>query len=253
MELEKAFRRIAGNGITIAEIFVNTDCELYEPYAGEMLNVQREYGVKVSSVHPYTGGIEPMMFFSPYERRVDDILDYFKRFFEYMNKFGAEIFVFHGNKFEHPCPRELYFERFLRLAETAESFGVTAAQENVSRCMSRSLDFLSGMRSALGDKVKFVLDIKQARRSGEDPLKIISVLGESIVHLHYSDGGEKGDCLKFGDGDTDNLALFTAMKNIGYKGDVIIELYNNGSYASPEDLAENCRVLDGFLKENGFG
>lgn len=106
-----------------------------------------------------------MMLFTAYERRVTDMLDYYKRFFEYMNLFGARFFVLHGNKPQNPFPDEKYFERYLKLQETAERFGICVVQENVVRCVSGSIDFLKKMKAALGDKAAFVLDIKQSRRS----------------------------------------------------------------------------------------
>ena len=249
MEVEKAFRSLAENGIKSAEIFVNTHCELSGPYRGEMLAIQREYGVEVVSVHPFTCGIEPMMLFTKYERRVDDMLEYFKNFFDYMNAFGAKYFVLHGNKPENYCPDEVYFERFLRLQEAAGSFGVTAVQENVSRCTGKSLDFLVKMKNALGEKAAFVLDTKQALRSGNDPVQMVKALGGSIKHLHFSDSGKAGDCLKFGFGEYDNLALFREMKSFGYDGSVMIELYQ-GSFEDVPDLADNYRKLEKFLKDN---
>lgn len=251
MEVEKAFRQLAENGVKTAEIFVNSHCELSDPYRGEMLAVQREYGVDVVSVHPYTCGIEPMMLFTDYERRVTDMLDYYKRFFEYMNLFGAKFFVLHGNKPQNPFPDEKYFERYLKLQETAEQFGVCAVQENVVRCVSGSIDFLKKMNAALGDKAAFVLDIKQSHRSGSDPLEMVRALGSNIRHVHFSDFGEAGDCLKFGFGEYDNLALFNELKRVGCGGNLVIELYK-GSHDGAADLAENCRVLNDFLAANGF-
>lgn len=248
-ELEISFRQLAENGIKTAEIFVNSHCELSDPYLAEMLAVQKEYGVDVVSVHPYTCGIEPMMLFTAYERRVTDMLDYYKRFFEYMNIFGAKFFILHGNKNQNPFPDEKYFERYLRLQETAEQFCVCAVQENVSRCTSGSLDFLVKMKNALGDKAAFVLDTKQAHRSGATPLDIVRALGENIRHVHFSDFGAAGDCLKFGFGEYDNLTLFNELKNFGYEGNLIIELYS-GSHNGAADLAENCRALNDFLMKN---
>ncbi len=250
-EVESSFRLLAENGIKCTEIFVNTHSELFDPYMSEMLAVQREYDIDVVSVHPFTCGIEPMMLFTKYERRVDDMLDYFGNFFEFMNRFGAKYFVLHGNKPENFCPEELYFERFLKLQERAESFGVCAVQENVSRCMGKSLDFLVRMKASLGNKAAFVLDTKQAHRSGNDPIEMVKALGSSIKHLHFSDHGKNGDCLKFGFGEYDNFSLFKEMQDCGYDGSVMIELYQ-GSFDDAADLADNYRSLDRFLKENGF-
>ena len=251
LETEKAFRSIAERGVRLAEIFVNTHCELGDPYLSEMLAIQAEYGVEVKSVHPFVCGIEPMMLFTAYDRRVSDMIGYIENFFEYMNRVGAKYYILHGNKPQNFCEDEVYFERFERLQDAARGYGVTVLQENVVRCTSKSLDFLVKMKKTLGDKAKFVLDTKQAHRSGIDPVDIVKALGDSILHLHYSDCGKKGDCLKFGDGEYDNLRLFSELKRAGYKGDMVIELYK-GSYADADDLAENCADLQAFLDKNGF-
>jgi len=250
-ELEKEFRFIAENGVKNVEIFVNSHCELSDPYRGEMLAVQRDYGISVASVHPYTSGIEPMMLFTAYERRVDDMLDYYKRFFEYMNMFGAKFFILHGNKNQNLCTDELYFERYLRLRDAGDKFDITVVQENVSRCTGGSLDFLMKMKGALGDRAAFVLDTKQALRAGNDPIEMVRALGENIKHVHFSDSGKAGDCLKFGCGEYDNKTFFTELKRFGFDGSVMLELYRNG-YESESELPENYRHLDSYLTENGF-
>lgn len=245
-EVEKAFRQLAESGVKRMEIFVNSHCELFDPYRAEMLAVQREYGVDVTSAHPFTCGIEPMMLFTAYERRVTDMLDYYKNFFEYMNLFGADFFILHGNKNLNPFPDEQYFERYLRLQETAESFGVRVLQENVSRCTGGSLDFLVKMKAALGDKAAFVLDVKQAHRAGTDPIEFVRRLGGNIEHVHFSDSGAAGDCLPFGAGEYDNFALLAELQKSGFDGSLIIELYR-GSHGGAHELAENCGALEDFL------
>ncbi|MCM1380638.1 MAG: TIM barrel protein [Muribaculaceae bacterium] len=126
-----------------------------------------------------------------------------------------------------------------------------AVQENVSRCTGGKIDFLKKMKAALGDKAAFVLDAKQAHRAGTDPIEMVRALGGNIKHVHYSDFGEAGDCLKFGFGEYDNKSLFEELAKSGFGGSLIIELYRGG-YENAADLAENCAVLNKFLKENGF-
>lgn len=246
--LEKAFLTLAQAGVKTTEIFVNSHCELSDPYKSEMLAIKKEYGVDVVSVHPFTCGIEPMMLFTAYERRVEDMLDYYKRFFEYMNDFDAGYFVLHGNKNENVIEDEMYFERYIKLQEAAESFGVCVVQENVSRCTGGSLDFLVKMKNALGNKACFVLDLKQAHRAGNDPTEMVKALGSNIKHVHFSDCGKAGDCLKFGFGEYDNEAFFAALKEQGYDGSVILELYRNG-FGKAEELAENCSEMQSFLNK----
>ena len=154
-----------------------------------------------ASLHPYTCEIEPNMLFSNYARRVDDYLEYCRYYFTAMQQLGAKVFVLHGNKVPAASVnKDMYFTRFRRLAELGESYGVQVAQENVARCTSASLPFLLEMRDALGKQARFVLDIKQAVRSGEDPFAMLRGLNSHIVHVHISDHREYGDCLPLGKG-----------------------------------------------------
>ena len=78
---------------------------------------------------------------------------------------------------------------------------------------------------------------------------MVKALGNSIKHLHFSDSGKAGDCLKFGFGEYDNLTLFREMKACGYDGSVMIELYK-GNFDTVAELGDNYRTLETFLKDN---
>lgn len=249
--LEDCFLQLAENGIKNTEIFVNSDCEMYNPYLSEMLAVKKEYDIDVVSVHPFTCGLETMMFFTDYDRRVNDMLEYYKRFFDYMNKFEAKFFILHGNKKENPFPEQKYFERFAYIQETAKAFGVSVLHENVSRCTAGNLGFLENMAEYLGEKAQFVLDTKQAHRAGFDPAQFVKKLGSHIKHIHFSDFGVQGDCLKFGFGEYDNFSFFSELKKNNYNGAVLLELYRR-NFTDINDLSENCKVLQNFIDNNGF-
>lgn len=243
METEKALRRLAENNVRNMEIFINTDCELRDPYVSEMLDIIRAYGLNIVSVHPYSCAIEPMMLFTAYERRVNDILGYYRRFFEFMNKVGAKYFILHGNKRGNPFPEEKSFERFARLQTAANEFGVSVLQENVARCTAGSLDSMLRMREQIGELAMYVLDTKQAVRAGESPVEIAGKLGDSIKHIHYSECSEKFDCVAYGEGKPLAKELFSALKSSGFNGAVMIELYAESFSGGAEFLAENCRKL----------
>lgn len=242
MYVEEAFSALAERGIECTEVFLNSDCEMKKGFLLEMKRTADRNGVEIASVHPYTCGLEPMMFFTPYERRYLDILDYYKKYFEAMNILGAKIFVFHGNKPGNPCPEEHYFERFAGLAKVGKSFGITVAQENVSRCVSGKLSFLKSMSDYLGEAVSFVLDVKQTVRSGEDVFDYVRELGAKIVHIHFSDHGEKGDCLPFGEGNLDTDLFFSQLKANHFSGKIVLELYR-GNFGSVDELALNYQKL----------
>ncbi|MDR0947562.1 MAG: sugar phosphate isomerase/epimerase [Ruminococcus sp.] len=245
-ELEKAFRIICEAGVLNTEIFVNTDCELRGAVFDEMMSIKRQNGTNVRAIHPFTCGIETIMLYSEYSRRLPDFFDYYRQYFEYAQKFEAEFFILHGAKMPMKISRKENFERYLQLSEIAKPYGVTVLQENVERCESRHLDFLKEMKDNLGDNANFVLDTKQALRSGEDPTNVVKSLGKNIRHIHFSDSGKKGDCLFYKDGEYDNEGLFFALLETGNKITLMIETYRDFD----DPLYENKLTENYFLVKN---
>ena len=197
--VEEALYDLALSGVSHVEIFINSHSELRRSFVDTLARLLQRFDMTCASLHPYTCEIEPNMLFSNYARRVDDYLEYCRYYFTAMQQLGAKVFVLHGNKVPAASVnKDMYFTRFRRLAELGESYGVQVAQENVARCTSASLPFLLEMRDALGKQARFVLDIKQAVRSGEDPFAMLRGLNSHIVHVHISDHGEYGDCLPLG-------------------------------------------------------
>lgn len=244
--LEECVEDLLGRGVDCMEIFFNSHCELEDDYTAMLKKRLDDYGSRMISLHPFTCPLEPMMFFTPYERRFLDILEYYKKYFEVMRRFGAEVFVFHGNKPANPFPNDDYFDRFYKLTKVGEEFGITVGQENVSRCVSGKLDFLKEMAVKLGRDAHFVLDIKQARRGDGNPFDYLEALGEKICHIHYSDADDNNDCMQFGDGTFDNDGFFRKLAGFGFKGTVILELYRK-NYENCDTLCENYRLMKNEL------
>ena len=244
--LEESVYDLAVNGINHIEIFVNTDSELKKTYVSNIADTLKCFEVSCRSLHPYTCAMEPMMFFSAYERRIADVLEYYKKYFNAMNILGAELFVFHGNKSLLQIPCELYCERFLKLYETAREFGITAAQENVSRCSSGSLSFMKEMVRNLGDKAKFVLDTKQAVRANESSFDILRTLKNHVVHVHISDHGEMGDCLQIGKGRFNIKRLLEILWEESPDCSVMLELYRS-NFDGISDLTDSYNKLNKII------
>ncbi len=238
MLTEQALLELCKRGVECVEIFINTDCELSRKFLSQLRNMLKEYGISVRAIHPFTCELESMMLFTHYPRRFLDSLEYYKKFFGAGEYLGADLFVLHGNNRHNNYPKELYFDRFVRLSEEAEKFGVTLVQENVARCVSGELSFLKEMKTAIGDRARFVLDTKQAIRKGENPYDFLTVLGGSICHIHLSDYDTDSDCKLAGTGKLDYPKFIKAAEENGFEGSVVLELYHNG-YRSLDELYEN--------------
>lgn len=248
--LEKSVEDIARHGIKATEIFINTDCELEETYLKELKSILDYYGTECISVHPYTCAIEPMMFFTNYERRLNDALTYYSKYFKAMNILGANILVFHGNKGIVPVDENLYFDRFFKLSEVGKKFDIMVAQENVARCQCNNIPFMVNMVQQLGDIAKFVIDLKQAIRSNVNLFDIIESVGNNIAHIHISDHTSTHDCLPLGMGVLDVQLLLERLKEKSFNGAIMLELYRN-NFDTIEQLKDNylylCKAIDNFI------
>lgn len=249
METEKSFQKIAELGFSCSEIFFNSPCELEAPFLKELKAISQSYGTRVISLHPYTSFAEGYILFSGYERRFNDGIELYKKYFEAAAELGAEYIVLHGAKSLREISKEKYAERFAILNEAARSFGCSIAHENVVDFVGQSPEFMSFMKSYIGDSFRAVLDIKQARRTGVDPQCFIEALGSSIAHVHLSDYNNSCDCLPPSEkGLYDFSSLFTVLDKIGYNGKCMIELYSD-NFSSESEITESAKYLEGILNK----
>lgn len=239
---EKALDKVCRLSVDEVEIFINTHSELEKDFIYSLKRILDDTNTRCKSLHPFTCSIEPMMLFTSYERRITDALEYYKKYFEAMNILGAEIFVLHGNKPQNVFPDESYFENYERLYDTGREFGITVTHENVARCTAGDLDFLVKLKNALGDKARFTLDVKQAVRKGYSPYEFVKKLGKSIAHIHLSDFNDDTVCGLVGCGKLDFEKFCKELKNAGFDGSMILELYNWG-FKNMEELGENYNYI----------
>ena len=247
LETEKALYELAVRGVKNVEIFINSVDELEGEIYADMKKTINDYGVSVRSFHPFSSPMETLFLFGNYPRRTDYLMDIYKRYFERLAELGAKYFVLHGAILSSNVPDDRYMERYLRLYRTAQEFGITALQENICYCKSKELDFIKRMSGQLGDEVRFVLDTKQARRSGVDVFDFLDAVGEKVEHIHISDCNEKSDCLPIGKGQFDFPKLLKRLDELHYDNSMIVELYRE-NYTSYDDLSDCVKALQNILE-----
>lgn len=248
LHTEDAVREIAELGVKNMEIFINDISETKGEIFEDICRIKEIYGINVLSLHPFSSPMETLFLFSDYDRRRSTFFDMYRRYFESMNRLGAEIFVLHGAILSAGCSDEHYIEQYLKLCDVATEYGVTVVQENISYCKSKDIAFLQRMKRECGGRAKFVLDIKQAVRSKLSPIDIIDALGDSIIHVHISDNKEGADCLPVGEGDFDFRRLISSLKSISYKGGLMIELYRR-NFREPKELYDSMKKIEEILQE----
>lgn len=245
MNTEIALRTLCEMGVEHTEIFINSAQELKPAFLRQIKEMLDEFGVHATALHPFSSGIEPIYFFSDYERRFLDGIELYKQYFDAAARLGAQLVVFHGDRKENSHTAEHYFERFYKLSQIAKAMGVVLAQENVERCRSRSPRFIRKMRQALPE-ARFVLDNKQALRSGCDLYEMLDAMGDALVHVHVSDNSPTQDCLPPGLGQLDFRRYFDALCALGYDGAIILEIYRS-NFLKARDLYTSYKFLSSYM------
>lgn len=245
MLTEDALQRLISMGIGVLEVFLNSPSEVKPEFARLLRDRADAAGAEIVAVHPCSSEYEGVSFFGRYPRRFDDAAEEYRRYFEFCNIVGADILAFHGARSLLPIRRQVYFERYQRLGEIAQSCGVRLCQENVAQFHSATPEFIRALREAVPE-ADFLLDLKQAVRARSCPLEMLSAMGQNVRHIHISDHNCECDCLPPGAGEFDYAGFAGALRSIGYDSAVMIELYR-WNYESDEQLAKSEKFLSKIL------
>ncbi len=247
--LEETLPILAGLGVDIIEIFFNSESEFHPYFYRKLGEDAARLGLEVGSVHPYTSLMEGLLLFSEYRRRTEDGLAQYQRYFECAASMGAKCLTFHGERdmgFTDPPERwKRKCEVYHRLCALGESCGVALAQENVNWCRSRDPAFIRMLCQEVPE-LKYTLDIKQAHRAGQDWRDFVDAERERLVNIHINDYSKEKSCLLPGKGLIDYRELFAYVRNAGYKGNAIIEVYRS-DYSEYSELREAVKLLYGYV------
>ena len=234
---------LAPMGCRLIEVFLNTFSEYRPDFVGLLRKRIDDAGLRVYSVHPMSNQFEAQLF-SIHPRQKADAFSVYREALNEGRILGATHYEMHGSPHLGGTAKNLEMERitpiFRELLDTAAEYGVTLCLENVSWCFFHAPAFGRELKERLGDRrLKFVLDIKQAVRCGEDPFAFVEAVGEDLENWHLCDYAfdETGKLsLKMpGKGQCDFKALGAAMVRKGYRGPAFIEVYSD-IYAQMDEL-----------------
>jgi sugar phosphate isomerase/epimerase len=249
LEIESTVQIIKNQGFSRAEVFLNTDSELSPGFISELGDRLAKSEIAVTAVHPFSSGFESFYFFTGYKKRVQDGLALYKRIFEASKALDAKYVNFHGEmNFAGTAPDiTRTCEIMTRLCDLAQSCGVTLSQENVVRCRSGKPDFISELSQIMsGAPLSFTFDLKQARRAGVEPFRMIDAMGERLSHIHLSDATDENDCLLPGAGNTDLSEVISYLRKRGFGGDLTIEVYR-GDYARYSEFGQAKKYIENLI------
>ena len=247
MRTEEAFKTLLQAGFRTIEVFINTESEATAEFAAEIREMADSFGARIPSVHSYNSSSEAFLLFSNYQRRLEDGLKRLHQVFCASQIMGASYVIMHGDRPGGPLSFRESVLRYGQLYDLGQKRGITLLQENVVHYRSAELSYICEMRKLLKEKAQFVFDLKQSVRCGLEPGEVISAMGSGLRHVHISDNDFAHDCLVPGRGKVEYKGLFGALKENGFDGSIIIELYRN-NFKNISELVEGYEFLCGIIK-----
>jgi sugar phosphate isomerase/epimerase len=97
-------------------------------------------------------------------------------------------------------------------------------------------------------------DLNWLLRAGIDPVDFIRRYGSRIIFLHLRDQKADGTWSEaLGEGDMDYAAIGKALRDIGFRGDAMIELAHERGFKPTRPLRESLKMSREFVRKNlGF-
>jgi sugar phosphate isomerase/epimerase len=242
MQIEDAVLDIGAHGVSLCEVFLNSFSE-YDPMFVELLAGRlSSAGLRVFSVHPMSTQFEPQLF-SVHPRQRGDAWRIFEQVLADGKQIGASHYVMHGPARLFGGVKNIELSRiapiFAELIALAAQYGIQLTLENVSWCLFNEPAFGPRLLDAMGGgPLCFTLDVKQAVRSGYDPLDYIRAVGSRIVNVHICDASPQANGVaKYempGFGHYDFVTMFNELAACGYRGPAFIEVYSDMYHEIPE-------------------
>lgn len=251
LQLEDAVLDIGAHGVPLCEVFFNSFSEYETPFVDLLLERLNRAHLRVFSVHPMSMQFEPQLF-SVHPRQREDAWRIYEQVLKDGNRIGASHYVMHGPARLFGGVKNIGLSRiapiFVELAALSAQYHIQLTLENVSWCVFNEPEFGVRLLDAIGDEpLRFTLDVKQAVRSGFDPIDYIRAVGSHIVNVHLCDATtEESSSAHYampGFGRYDFLAMFNELAFCHYKGPAFIEVYSDMYREIPELYESYSRVL----------
>ena len=250
---EEALPLLNDLGVRTAEVFLTSFSEYGKAFGAVLSNVQGD--LTVNSVHALNTEFEPQLF-SAHPRVRDDAYGWLDKVLESANCLRAPYYTFHGTSRVKKASRSGKYDDFPSIIKGFDELtahckerGVTLCLENVEWSTYNRVGVFSKIAAAVPD-LYGVLDIKQARISEYPYVEYLREMGERLAYVHISDVDERGKIRLPGQGIFDFDTLIKRLKDVGFDGALLIEVYKN-DYGDEQELKTACDYLDEILYKHG--
>lgn len=247
---EDSFAEIKELGFDCIEVFLTTFREYEEEFI--KLLKEKQNGIQVFSVHTLNQQFEPELFNSVARTR-EDAFYFLRKIARAAQILDAKYYTFHGPARLKRTPYTFDFAKLGATVETINSVlseyspSLELAYENVHWTFFSEPDFFTNLKKYT--TVKTCLDIKQAMQSKIPVKEYIDAMGETIVNIHLCDYFENGKLTLPGKGIFNFTELFKRLKDVGYDGPAMLELYA-GDYTNFKEIKDSYDYLNDCLNKS---
>ena len=247
---EDALNVLNGLGVKSTEIFLTTFSEYTEDFARLLLS--RKGKLEVNSVHLLNTQFEPQLF-GQHPRSKADAFKILDGAMASAHIFGAKRYTFHAitrlKKNSAPSDYKKLGASFCEIASACAEHGVKLCLENVHWALYNEPGIFKKIR-AYCPQLLGVLDVKQARLSCYPYQMYIKDMEGCISHVHLSDVNERGKICLPGTGVFDFEECLRRLKDAGFDGAALIEVYAN-DYGDYRELRRACDYIDEIIYKIG--
>ena len=247
---EDALTVLNGLGVRSTEVFLTTFSEYTEEFARLLL--ARRGALKVNSVHLLNTQFEPQLF-GQHPRAKADAFRILDGAMASARIFGAERYTFHGitrlKKNSAPPDYKKTGKSFCEISECCAAHGVRLCLENVHWAFYNEPGIFGRVKEYCPD-LSGVFDVKQARLSCYPYQMYIKDMEGCISHVHLSDVNERGKICLPGKGTFDFEECLRRLKDAGFDGAALIEVYAN-DYGDYRELKQACDYIDEIIYKIG--
>lgn len=248
---EDALSVLDGLGVACTEIFLTTQSEYTEDFA-RLLRL-RKGNMDVNSVHLLNTQFEPQLF-AVHPRAKQDAFAMLDGAMRSAEIFGAKNYTFHGitrlkkNSVPPDCAK--LAPAFEEIMDCCQKYGINLCLETVHWALYNQPGIFSKLKKDL-PRLRGVLDVKQARLSCYPYPMYIKDMEGCISHVHLSDVDENGKICLPGKGRFDFEECFRRLKDAGFDGAALIEVYA-GDYGEYKELKQSCDFLAEIAAKVGY-
>lgn len=238
---ENTFEIMKSMGAEVCEVFLSSFCE----HKGEILDsIVANQCLPVHSIHVMTTQFEPELF-NRNPRASGDANMILDNVLTAGERLGAKYYTFHGPTTAKRINYNFDFDRLGGIVNginnKCHAHGIQLSYETVHWAYFNQPDYFARLKERCPD-LKATLDIKQCMQADIPWREFADTIGDSLSTVHVCDYDENKKLYIPGRGKFDFVELFSYLKDNGFDGSVIMEVYPEG-YQDFEQLHSAYQYL----------